>query len=217
MEKKYPSVTLPLMEAIEAASAVLPHVSKDDVTPTLVHANLQDDRLIGTDRYTVGTFRLSSSVDGEFMVPRGALEWLARVNPKTLVAHYQGSPMSGYQVRITGPKPGPSGPALVDEAVQVEVLYDGKPERMQRFKPFVGSFPDVANRLLDKHESAVEVSAIKLNPEFVERVTTYARKWHRREPVKFLVGKSDNPKRPGVVRVSIGKFDGLIQPNLLGE
>lgn len=219
MTEKYdaekPSITLPLMEAIEACAAVLPHTSKDDVTPVITTANLEGGRLVATDRYTVGAFKLSSKASGPIMVPRAALDWLARTSPKTLVGHFSGTKPEAYQVQITGISPGAKGPELLEEAVTVEILLHGKAERMQQFRPITGIFPPVADRLLDEHEMATEVVPVSLNPEFIERVTGYAKKWHRGLPVRFTAGKSDNPSKPGVVRVSIGCFDGLIQPNLL--
>ncbi|MFF8817838.1 hypothetical protein ACF07D_07565 [Leucobacter sp. NPDC015123] len=214
-ETEKPSVTLPLMEAIEACAAVLPHASKDDVTPVITTANLEGDRIVATDRYTVGAFTLSQKASGPIMVPRQALDWIARTNPRTLVGHFAGMRPEAYQVRITGLTPGVSGPDLLEEAVMVEILLEGKPERMQQFRPVTGTFPPIAERLLDVHEMATEVVPVNLGPEFIERVTGYAKKWRRGVPIRFTAGKSDNPNKPGVVRVSIGKFNGLIQPNLL--
>lgn len=214
-EAEKPSIVLPLMEAIEACAAVLPHTSKDDVTPVITTASLEGDRIVATDRFTVGAFKLSTSASGPIMVPRAALDWLAKTNPKTLVGHFSGMRPGAYQARITGLTPGVSGPALLEEAVTVEILLEGKPERIQQFRPVTGNFPAVAEKLLDTHEMAAEVVPVSLNPDFIERITSYAKKWHRGLPVRFTAGKSDNPNKPGVVRVSIGSFDGLIQPNLL--
>ena len=214
MTSNKPSVTIPLMEGIEACSAVIGHVSKDDVTPLLTRAQLKGDRLIGTDRYTVGTFRLSTKIEGQILIPRTALDWVARINPRTLVGYYSGMPVEMYELRITGPADDAVGPKLLGESVVVEVVRAGEPERMQKFKPLKGDFPPVT-RLLDEHKKGTEVVGVNLNPVFIERVTKYAHKWHRNEPVNFLAGASENLEKPGVVRVSIGKFEGLIQPNLL--
>lgn len=214
-EPEKPSITLPLMEAIEACAAVLPHTSKDDVTPVITVANLEGDRIVATDRFTAGAFKLSASASGPIMVPRAALEWLAKTNPKTLVGYFSGMNPEVYQARITGLTPEVSGHDLLDEAVTVEILLDGKPERMQQFRPVTGHFPPVAEKLLDAHEMATEVVPVALSPDLLERFTSYAKKWQRGVPVRFTAGKPGNPSRPGTVRVSIGNFDGLIQPNLL--
>lgn len=54
------TISLPFMTAKTAATAVLPHVSDDDVTPALTHAVIRERHLIGTDRYSVGDYDLTS-------------------------------------------------------------------------------------------------------------------------------------------------------------
>lgn len=65
---------------------VLPHVSKDDVTPVITHAKLtvtaEHATLIGTDRYTVAEHTINhKSLNGslELLIPRDALTDLTRV------------------------------------------------------------------------------------------------------------------------------------------
>ncbi|MBC9954918.1 hypothetical protein ICM05_09735 [Leucobacter sp. cx-42] len=61
----------------------------------------------------------------------------------------------------------------------------------------------------------MEVTPLDLQPELLERVTAYAKKWQRGKSIRFISGKSDNPYRPAALRVTVGNFDGLIQPTLL--
>lgn len=53
------TISLPFFTAKEAATAVLPHVSNDDVTPVLTHAVIRERHLLATDRYTVGDYDLA--------------------------------------------------------------------------------------------------------------------------------------------------------------
>ncbi|QOP64816.1 hypothetical protein SEA_DELAGARZA_57 [Microbacterium phage DelaGarza] len=53
------TISLPFHTAKTAATAVLPHVSDDDVTPALTHAVIRERHLIGTDRYSVADYDLA--------------------------------------------------------------------------------------------------------------------------------------------------------------
>lgn len=53
------TISLPFFKAKEAATAVLPHVSNDDVTPVLTHAVIRERHLLATDRYSVGDYDLA--------------------------------------------------------------------------------------------------------------------------------------------------------------
>lgn len=59
-------INMPFERAKMAAQAVLPHVSSDDVTPVLTVAVVRDDRLVATDRYSVGVFTLQEPKPKEF-------------------------------------------------------------------------------------------------------------------------------------------------------
>lgn len=54
------SISLPLLHAKRLAQAVLPHVSADDVTPSLTWATIHGGVLYGTDRYSVGAYKIIS-------------------------------------------------------------------------------------------------------------------------------------------------------------
>lgn len=54
------TISLPFLTAKTAATAVLPHVSDDDVTPALTMACIREKHLLGTDRYSVADYDLTS-------------------------------------------------------------------------------------------------------------------------------------------------------------
>jgi hypothetical protein len=207
------TITIPLEEAIEGFTAVLPHASKDDVTPIITYVAIvqgldEPASLVATDRYTVGVFELSAVADtGEgdeqFLVRREVAEWVTKINPKSL--RYPTSLQ--YSVRITNDRH--------LDWTRVEILDDGQVERSQVFDlPQPGNYPPVL-RLLPQTTEPHVVGFVSLKPEFLERPLVYAKKYHKNEAVKFFVTETTNPNKPGPVFFKIGQLSGLIQPNLL--
>lgn len=200
-----PRITIPLVEAKQACSAILPHVSTDDVTPVITHALIGDNRIEGTDRVTMGRFELSRKIEGgELLVPRQAVAWVARQNTRSLLNRLLPEVYSVTIEKLEGDK-------LIRCAVHSEAFGE---ERVMVFAGGSGNFPPVA-RLLDSFTPTGDAHPFGLSPKHLEKVTSYAHTWHRDEPVIFELGASDGPRRPAPIRARIGKLSALIQPVLL--
>lgn len=213
------TITLPIFEAIEACAAVLPHISTDDVTPVITVAHITGDEMTATDRFTVGRFKLSQSLDeGAISLPLEAVKWLARFVVKHLLEDAKFlQPGKGYMVTIEAPEATDlKGPKAAEQSVTVSVASEHHGvEALRKFRPVGGNFPPVG-RLLDGHKPAEVVPTVALGSEQLEKFTGYAKKWHRNRPLTFTLGTTDNPSKPGPVLIKIGEqFTGLLQPNLM--
>lgn len=208
-----PTLLLPLEEAIEAFSAVLPHAEKTRTgTAAIECVSVNGDRLVATDKYTVGAYWLSASASAPFLVVRDVAEYVAKIAVKGLrFGSWIGKtsePSGGYTVRI-------AQDATI-EAVSVEILWDSTVERSQVFDRATGQFPPVV-RLIDDWKPAERVTPFALLPENVERVLGFAKKFSKisgDKVVVFTPGKSTNPNKPGVIRAEVGKLVALIQPHM---
>ena len=83
-----------LTEAVQAAKALLPHMSKDESLYRLTHAHIRDGYVWeATDRYSLGAvtltpapapFNEATEDTTDLLLPRAAVEYLAKLNVKTL-------------------------------------------------------------------------------------------------------------------------------------
>lgn len=221
-------VTLPLRELIEASAAVLPHISKDDVMPVLTAALISGSHIIATDRYSVGRFGLSAEVDGgSIMLPGDAARWLAGFPVKSLLdIDREVLSSHRYWVTVTAPAASQTIGMHAEDAVKlreeirratvtVTVGNEGRPVEQQRmFRPVVGILPPVA-KIIEDFEAAADAQTVALNPAFIERFTTYARKY-KYQHIEVTLSKREGSDKPGVVRFTIGdNFVGLLQPKLI--
>lgn len=214
-------LTLPLMEAIEACAAVLPHVSKDDITPALTVAVIEGDRIIATDRFTVGAFKLSASLkSGKILLPHAAVQHLATFPTKTLIdidlmRLGMRDPETDYTVTIEAvtSEPVDDEPAGA-ERPPVKVAVCSKKRGAEQTRQFrhVKAKPPPVGRMIEDFTPG-EIAQVRISPEMLEKFTRYAKKWHPRQPLMFT--HSVGGKKPGPLRVAIGKFEGLLQPNLM--
>lgn len=195
-------ITLPLRNAMEACSAVLPHVSTDRVTPAINCAAISGGSMLATDRYTVAEFKLAEAIDGpDLLLPLEAVKWVARIVVKNLLSFN----LDSYTVTIAEP----------DEdmlVVSIESPERGQ-EAMRAFHRVKANFPKVV-RLLREFKGGDAEPVVHIKPELLERFTGYARRWHHGEAMRFEMSASSSGK-PGPILVSIGDFQGLIQPSLI--
>lgn len=221
---------LPLMEAIEACAAVLPHCSKDHAIPVITAAHISGDAIRATDRYSVGQFTLSRSLkEGSILLPGAAVAWLARFVVKNLVDYSARSPEclnpdneESYHVVIEAPEPATEPGTKYTDAeaaerkevlVTVQVVGRRGIEQQRQFRAILGHFPSVG-RLIEQYKPATDVAPVNLGPDLVEKFTGYAKKWHRGKPLRFTLSQVKSDGKPGPVLISIGRFTGLLQPNL---
>ncbi|WP_448812148.1 hypothetical protein [Agromyces bauzanensis] len=211
----FPTLTVPIAEAIAAFSAVLPHSTKDPITPILGTVLVSGRSIIATDRYTVGryTFETSEATE-DFLVPREAAEWVSKIVTRGLRrATRAGSTSEGYGIEL----------AVVGGAVNVSIVFgegdDYAVERMQQFDPAPSTadrFPPVARLIPEDPASRPEASFVALSPENLEKVTGWAKKYAKNEAVHFTLAAAENGSdKPAPVYFKIGGLDGLIQPHLL--
>jgi hypothetical protein len=235
------TLTMPFTEAVGAFNALSPHMRKEAGTLTITNMYVTSEgTLLATDRYTVGRYvptydthdflrpRMvtSDGFDGAIL-PADAVKFVAKMRATQL----QGGKFAAqhHAVRLVFD----SSEGLV---VRVELLsgvnwerYDdaesNDPDVVQsaRFELVAGKFPPV-ERLFPDSTAEFGATTLSLKTEFLARVGT-AVKWlgGRSDTARFQFTKTDNPNKPGPVYVTVfadsngvqGKFDMLIQPNLL--
>lgn len=193
--------TVTLNTAQQAFAAVLPHISKDDVAPVIMHAQLDTNGVLwATDRYTIARYDLETSVAEPVLIPRDALEWVTKIVHSKLRER-----RVEYEIQIKAND--------IDlQLVLKQVAYD-VPERTQTFPRGTGNFPPI-ERLIDTHKPAQDAYDILLLPRHTEKVYNYAKKWCKDQPIKHQFGQPYESGKPAPIKLTIGKLTTLIQPNL---
>lgn len=226
------SISLPLHMARTAAQAILPHVSKDDVTPVLAHAAIFGDTLAASDRYSVGTYSIASApepqrdtrehedwkVTGEvrragdwdaepFGIPRAALYRMTTIGTQSLLPKN----MTHHHCRVTLAEEH-------DEASKRHVLWlgledDGTCVYRQAFAMWHPlRFPPFLSLIEGWEPDDSGTARFGLMPFNLAKITRFA---GSHEPIEVTAGKASKPGF-GPMKVAIGeRFVGLIQPNLI--
>ena len=222
------TITLPLAEAAEAVAAVTPHLSKDDVTPLITQAAIVTkdgtSHLVATDRYSVGTVKLTRSPDdteNDMLLTLPVLGWIAAIKPTTLRKATVLDTRYAVRLTVTPTTPATSGFSLVELLVVSDPAADlseaTEVERSQRFDPpYVPAtgFPPVLR--LFNLEPVTEASPVSLSLANLAKITAYMTKRNQREEgAKFTLLRSEQQGRPGPVLVEVGVLRALLQPNLL--
>lgn len=204
------SHTYDLADAVTAAAAVLPHMPKDDVTPVITTALVDHYHWLATDRFTVAQYAVKRTGDDAdktmpgIMVPREAVEWVAKIVLKKLRAW----PSPDYALTISqSMRTGTQGDVVV------AIVNGEHVERSQSFDVVLGNFPPVG-RLVAEWKPATEPVVQMLGPVHLEKVTGFAKRHYPERPLEAEPGHSDNPGKPGPMRVTIGSLVALVQPNL---
>lgn len=211
-------LSMPLLDAKRLAAALLPHISKDTVTPVLTHVAFQRGSEGGvfayaTDRYTVGRYDLTNIVDeipDGMMIPRHVLAAVAVLGKATL-------PRALVDYRIEFEKfDSPSGftyfsaTAIWHNADEMEDTHWMRRWDATRTTMY---FPPVEKFFAEFLPG--EVSVVGLTPEQVEKFTGYARSIGF-TPMKVTLASDEDGKRMAPHLIEIGdRFKGLIQPNLM--
>lgn len=221
------TLTFPLAEAIAAFSAVLPHASKDDMRPVICAAMVTHEYVIATDRYSVGRWtwhtgiqpnvsddvklaQAANNLTTEIVIPCEAVEWVTKIALAKL-RHTSGNSSFGvnlYALTITKTV---SEDHKVQDDITLAITFSGKVERSQAFDVMVGNYPPV-NRLLEDWEPADNAVPVGIEPSRLERVTTFAKRTYKEQPVKMEIGKTSNPSKPGPMRLTIDQLTAIIQP-----
>lgn len=229
------AISLPLDDAIEAASAVLPHIATDDNAPILTNALLtatgDQIELTGTDRYTVGRFTIDAATGATpraILLPRAAVEWIAKTTRKQLrragtpaqlrgIDHPDVDPRSEEYAHTVDIEHTPDGattrPTSGTVTVAIRHTKSGTIEKSQAFDHVdAHNFPPVARLFPDEPHSIP--AEIGLTPVHLTKVLSYAAKWHKDHPVTFASTPTADHRLAPVI-ATIGRLTALIQPNRL--
>ena len=216
-----PGITLTLHDAKRMAAALVPHISKDAVTPVLGGVVLGGKRgnfAYASDRYTVGRYDLTNVVIGDmpeddFFIPKTVLSAVRSLGPATLPNEIV---MENYQLRI--------------ETLEVDNLTYIVAKIMWRYedgsdmvhwmrtwhsptndKRRPSTFPAV-DRLFAEAYPGAKRWRTHLGAEHLEKFIGYARLVS--SPIRLtMTGPSNSGKEDSPIVVEIGtRFKGLIQP-----
>lgn len=216
-----PGITLTLHDAKRLAAALVPHISKDPVSPVLDNVVLGGNRgnfAYATDRYTVGRYDLTNVIVGEvpeedFFIPKAVLSAIRSLGPTTLPNEIV---MENYQLRIETLE--------VDKLTYIvaKIIWhyeDGSdmvhwmrtwhaPTSDRRRPPF---FP-LVDRLFAETYPGADRWRTHLDAEHLEKFTGYARLVS--SPIRLtMTGPNNMGKAESPILVEIGtRFKGLIQP-----
>ena len=210
-----------LRAAITGAIGVLPNASKDVVSPVITGVLVTGGGFMATDRFTVGCWRFEGvegydvfgNLDEGVLVSREGLDWVSKLKVNSLRGVSRNTPESvldEWRLRFVGQD---------DGGVLIEVVTpDGSVERSQTFDVVMGSYPPVGRIVSDF--VVQELAALRLNPVFIERATTFMRKCGEKEqPILFEMGGKNESDKPNPVRFTAavegqGVLEVLVQPNL---
>lgn len=192
-------------------SAVLPAVSKDDVTPVICGAlwtvSTGQVELTATDRYRVHRVRGEADTegDGQFIVPRDALIWLWRnanvwgrrrnlvTEPKVNVDFF---PEEGRAQRFAFTVSEGNG------ATDRSLTYTGTLTR--------GTFPAVY-KLIDKARAAGTADPGRVRLNFLAAAERMASDYGDVPRIKYTAGEG---YKPGPLLLELKRGEVIIQPNL---
>jgi len=225
------TVTYRFEELVNAVNAVLPHASKDDVTPVITGIRFDaEGALAATDRYTVGAYKPehvlveaddAATFDG-FTLDRAGCVWLSKLRVAMLSDKYLAS-FSVIRARVEdgtvtlsvhGTGFDPNGTHTFGEPSTVPEMTASFSTISGNYPPVVRLFPD-AEKLASREAMNVPVS---LNTAFLIRIDKAVKAVGERGNgvARFQFMSTDNPNKPGPVFVTVGdRFRALIQPNLL--
>ena len=225
------TVTYRFEELVNAVNAVLPHASKDDMTPVITGIRFDaDGALAATDRYTVGAYKPehvlvdaddAATFDG-FTLDRAGCVWLSKLRVAMLSDKYLAS-LSVIRARVEDGTVtlsvhsagfDPNGTHTFGEPSTV-------PEMTASFSTISGNYPPVVRLFPDAEKIASREAMnmpVSLNTAFLIRIDKAVKAVGDKYSgvARFQFMSTDNPNKPGPVFVTVGdRFRALVQPNLL--
>lgn len=221
-----PALEVPLSVATQSAAAMLTSASKDDVTPVITAAHFDGAELWATDRYKVARFPMPTrpakdddrlELGSEFLIPRAALEWVAKIAPKSLRFKAALATMTdnGYTIRYEHehPESQPVNREYPGTVTASVVDMNGKTERSQAFDGVAGNFPPVA-RLFPAEDAQPAAMTQAFNPSYMIEILNYCKKYGNSAPFKITTyGDGANRMSPALIEGAGASF--LLQPNLI--
>lgn len=204
-------VEIPLWDVRDMAAALVPHASKDDVTPTLTYIAVQGNFAYSTDRYTVGRYDLTNVLKSEpndeaFFIPARALSAVRMLGPATL----PGFNLQEYVVRFSV-----SSRDEKTRMIHVQVVWKSESDRIPDEVHWMRTWFIPANklimprvpRLFDEFTQG-DRSRLTLGGDHLGKFTGYSKYKRSAMRVTLPAGEKNAP-----VLVEIGmRFKGLIMP-----
>lgn len=204
------TLTYNLAEAITAAKATAPHTSKDDVAPIIMGVKLTEHAWYATDRYTIAQWMISSEEQNEqhIVIPNNAVEWISKINVKQLRHPHVGDNILNYFLAVTQH----TGKHGHNYEVNVKIMFGNSVERSQAFDGINGNYPPI-ERLIDTWKPATTACDVRLNPIHLEKITSFAKRHNKDEPILIEFGEEAHGK-PSPTKVTFDRLTALIQPIL---
>ena len=175
-----------LTEAVQAAKALLPHMLKDDYVPLLTHAHIRDGYTWeATDRYSLGAvsltpapapFNEATEDTTDLLLPRAAVEYLAKLNVKTLRFGKNVVWSEGYRVELTASTVEPRS-VTVRLFVQTGESPEDVPleDSSRTFDTTEGNYPPINKLLTDAKKRSNSDAPMCYVPDKLERLSASAK------------------------------------------
>ena len=175
-----------LTEAIQAAKALLPHMSKVEVLNLITHVHVRDGYMWeATDRYSLGVvtltpapapFNEATEDTTDLLLPRAAVEYLAKLNVKTLRFGKNVVQSEGYRVELTASTVEPRS-----VTVRLFVQTGERPEDVpledssRTFDTTEGNYPPINKLLTDAKKRSNSDAPMCYAPDKLERLSASAK------------------------------------------
>ena len=175
-----------LTEAVQAAKALLPHMSKVEVLNLITHVHVRDGYMWeATDRYSLGAvtltpapapFNEATEDTTDLLLPRAAVEYLAKLNVKTLRFGKNVVGSEGYRVELTASTVEP-----MSVTVRLFVQTGESPEDVpledssRTFDTIEGNYPLIHKLLTDAKKRSNSDAPMCYAPDKLERLSASAK------------------------------------------
>ena len=175
-----------LTEAVQAAKALLPHMSKVEVLNLITHVHVRDGYMWeATDRYSLGAvsltpapapFNEATEDTTDLLLPRVAVEYLAKLNVKTLRFGKNVVWSEGYRVELTASTVEPRS-VTVRLFVQTGESPEDVPleDSSRTFDTTEGNYPPIHKLLTDAKKRSNSDAPMCYAPDKLERLSASAK------------------------------------------
>ena len=175
-----------LTEAVQAAKALLPHMSKVEVLNLLTHVHVRDGYVWeATDRFSLGAvsltpapapFNEATEDTADLLLPRAAVEYLAKLNVKTLRFGKNVVWSEGYRVELTASTVEPRS-VTVRLFVQTGESPEDVPleDSSRTFDTTEGNYPPIHKLIMDAKKRSNSDAPMCYAPDKLERLSASAK------------------------------------------
>ena len=175
-----------LTEAVQAAKALLPHMSKVEVLNLITHVHVRDGYMWeATDRFSLGAvsltpapapFNEATEDTTDLLLPRAAVEYLAKLNVKTLRFGKNVVWSEGYRVELTASTVEPRS-VTVRLFVQTGESPEDVPleDSSRTFDTIEGNYPPIHKLLTDAKKRSNSDAPMCYASDKLERLSASAK------------------------------------------